>query len=119
MEIADGIQAWTNDEPVDMKKLIEIAKNPNQRFILGPALRKKLEDVNIKEFYTTEYSSDELGQDLKDNITFADLFDCLNKKNDVYDLFGVGDSIIRERMFGKLSNLLNWDYDVIYEMWLR
>ena len=80
MELADGIQAWTNDEPIDMKKLIEMAKNPNQRFILGPALRKKLEDVSIKEFYTTEYSSDELGQDLKDTITFADLLIVLIKR---------------------------------------
>lgn len=38
---------------------------------------------------------------------------------DVYDVLEVADSLIRERVFGKLSEIYAVDYDVVYNMWLR
>ena len=41
------------------------------------------------------------------------------KGGDIYDYIGVGDSLIRERLFTRLSKMLGLDYDHIYEMWLN
>lgn len=75
-------------------------------------------ELKIKDWYTKEFKDDELGAEIKDGITFADLDRALTDKKDVYDVLGVGDSIIRERCFEKLSNLLGVDYDNIYYRWL-
>lgn len=50
--------------------------------------------------------------------TFADVWDALDNGEDVYDAIGADDSIVRERVFGRLAELTGKDYDVIYDMWL-
>jgi hypothetical protein len=75
-------------------------------------------NTKIREWYTTIYADDELGEEIKDDITFADVLETLNNYEDVYEVIGVGDSIIRERIFEKLSILLNKGYDYIYNLWL-
>ena len=74
--------------------------------------------TEIKKWYMENYPTDELGQEIKDNLTFDDVFKALNNYEDVYDTLGVGDSIIRERVFSELARLLNKDYDYIYDLWL-
>jgi len=75
--------------------------------------------MNIKEFYLENYPTDDLGIELKDNTTFTGLLNELHNGNDVYDYIGVGDSLIRERLFAKLSNILNTSYDYIWNLWLK
>ena len=76
----------------------------------------------IKEWYLKEYSSDSLGNQLLDGTTFYDLFYALDRKKDIYiTLFGneeFGDSLIRERVFEKLAEIMGVDYNYIYEQWL-
>lgn len=72
----------------------------------------------IKEYYTSTFPTDELGEELKDGLTFQDLFVALDTYKDIYTLFGIDDSIIRERLFIKLSALMNVDYSYTYEQWL-
>lgn len=73
---------------------------------------------NIKQWYVLNHASDELGHKLDDTLTFQGLWDGLNKGIDIYGLLGVGDSIIRERVFDELAKRKGVDYDVIYNMWL-
>ena len=73
--------------------------------------------TKIKEWYIKEYPTDELGVEIDDDVTFEDLFESLDKN--VYETLGVGDTIIRERTFDKLSKVMNVDYDYIYEKWLK
>jgi hypothetical protein len=75
--------------------------------------------MNIKEFYLNEYPTDELGSELKENTTFSGLLNNLFTENNIYDYIGVGDSIIRERLFSQLSIQLNKDYDYVYNLWLN
>lgn len=75
--------------------------------------------TKIKEWYIKEYPTDELGLEINDEITFEDLFVALDINKDVYEALGVGDSIIRERCFDKLAEIMNVDYDYIFEQWLR
>lgn len=73
--------------------------------------------TKIKEWYMKEYSTDELGAEINNEITFEDLFVALDI--DVYEVLGVGDSVIRERCFEKLAEIMNVDYEDIYYKWLR
>lgn len=76
-------------------------------------------NIKIKDWYVKEYATDELGENINENITFEDLFNTLDNYGDVYKLLGVGDSVIRERVFEKLAEIMEVDYDYIYEQWLK
>ena len=80
------------------------------------------ENSKIKEWYLKEYSTYSVGNDLWDNITLYDLFYALDRRKDIYiTLFGsenLGDSLVRERVFEKLAEIMGVDYNYIYEQWL-
>ena len=78
-----------------------------------------MEKIKIKEWYIKEYPTDELGIEINNDITFYDLFVVLDTYKDVYEALNVWDSIVRERVFGKLAEIMNVDYDYVYEQWLR
>ena len=75
--------------------------------------------MNIKQFYIENYPTDELGIELKDDTNFTGLLNELFTDNDIYGYIGVGDSIIRERLFEKLSEILSCSYDYVYNLWLN
>ena len=75
--------------------------------------------MNIKEFYLENYPTDELGIELNDDTNFTGLLNELITNNDVYGYIGVGDSIIRERLFMELSEILKCSYDYVYNLWLN
>ena len=75
-------------------------------------------DVKIKDWYTTNYSTDDLGEELNKTNTFEDLYNSLNKGDDVYNTMGVGDSLIRERLFEHLAKIKGVPYNFIYQKWL-
>lgn len=79
---------------------------------------KKVMGEDIKKWYMKEYPTDDLGEDLTDGATFYDLFEALKEEVDVYSLIGIGDSLIRERLFLELATIMNVDYEVIYQQWL-
>lgn len=72
----------------------------------------------IKEYYLSNYSADELGNEIDTNSTFVGLFHILDNYGDVYKYLGVADSMIRERIFEKLANEMGVDYNEIYNQWL-
>lgn len=73
--------------------------------------------VSIRDYYTETYPTDEMGPSLK-NISFADFYGGLVMKRDICDWMGVADSLIRERLFSKLADILEKDYDYVYDLWL-
>jgi len=72
--------------------------------------------AEIKEWYQEEFPTDELGAEINPTVTFEDLKENLPN---VYDCLGVSDSLVRERVFTKLANLLSVGYDEIYYEWLN
>lgn len=73
--------------------------------------------MTIKEFYLSNYPSDDLGIDIDPKASFIGLLDALSNGICVYDYIDCGDSIIRERIFAELSNQLGKDYDYVYNLW--
>ena len=75
--------------------------------------------LNVKEWYRGEYPTDDLGEEIKDTVTFEDIFEALDNYRDIYNEIGVTDSLVRERIFEKLAELMEVDYDYVYDQWLR
>lgn len=71
---------------------------------------------NIKNWYKSEFTTDELGEEINPTATFEKL---KNNLPNVYGYLHVTDSIVRERVFSELAERMNVDYDVIYTKWLN
>ena len=70
--------------------------------------------TNINTWYTTEYPTDEYGEQLKKTATFYDLFEALDHYENIYEKFNIEDTLVRERLFEKLSKIMECDYDDVY-----
>lgn len=75
--------------------------------------------ANIKEWYEKTYPTDELGREIDDSITFANVLLGIAQGAEVYDIIGLSDSLIRERIFAEIAARMGCDYNVIYNLWLE
>lgn len=78
----------------------------------------KSEEKNIREWYMETYPTDEIGAKIDKDITFYDLFYGMDRYVCVYEILDVDDSIVRERVFVELAEIMGVDYDYIYDQWL-
>lgn len=75
--------------------------------------------MKIKNWYVEAYPTDELGAEIDSKVSFKDLQEALKTSECVYSVIGVDDSLVRERVFYKLSTILKVGYDTIYNQWLK
>jgi hypothetical protein len=73
---------------------------------------------NIKDYYTTAFPTDELGLELNERATFMEMKSILINQKDFYEYVGVYDSLIRERLFERLAELIGATYNDVYGTWL-
>lgn len=77
------------------------------------------ENTLIADWYQSAYPEDELGEEINPDVTFYDLFQALDRHQDIYKLLGDEiDSVIRERTFEELAKIMKCDYQYIYDQWL-
>ena len=81
--------------------------------------------TEIKNWYLDNYPEDDLGFEIgnsvgKPDIDFQELLDALDDgdKETVYSCYA-DDSVVRERVFAELAELLNVSYDTIYDKWMK
>lgn len=72
----------------------------------------------VQDWYLNAYPDDDLGQRINPDLTFDDAMQAVSLGGDFYDALGVGDSIVRERVFRQLETRTGIPYDTIYEAWL-
>lgn len=72
---------------------------------------------NLRDWYMSAFPTDELGERLNANITLEGVLESLKKGEDIYDFIGVGDSIVRERIFTEIADATGCEYDDIYLLW--
>lgn len=74
----------------------------------------------VATWYRKAYPSDkEMADEMRPyRATFQDVIDALECGEDVYEVIGAGDSIVRERVFEELSKLTGKDYDYFYDKWM-
>lgn len=90
------------------KELLKTLKNTYKNTMQQP----------IKTFYIDCFNDVEGGQELK-NITFGELLQALENGMEIYNYSGACDSIVRERLFILLANILGKKYSYIYNLWLH
>lgn len=76
------------------------------------------EHTKIRDWYVQAYPTDDLGLEIDSHITFLDVFDALDHYQDVYQTIGVGDSVIRERVFAQLAKIMGTPYEYVFNQWL-
>jgi hypothetical protein len=74
--------------------------------------------MKIRKWYIENFPTDDLGKELHGGTTFKGLFSDMDAYQDVYNTLGVYDSVIRERVFVKLAEIMEVDYDYVYEQFL-
>lgn len=73
----------------------------------------------VRNWYMRAYPADELGVGIDPSLTFEDALGAVSRGGGFYDVLGVGDSVVRERIFEELANRAGCTYDDIYEAWLE
>jgi len=74
---------------------------------------------SLQDWYKKEYKTDDLGDKIP-NISFAEaLAMFFNEPEQFDDECTVNDSIVRERIFQKFSELCKVKYDDFYDFWLK
>lgn len=61
---------------------------------------------NVQLWYMQEYPTDSLGESISEIVTFADIQG--KNINEIYDVLGVGDSVVRERVQEKLAEIVGY-----------
>ena len=107
------------DTPEEMEAMNIAEKEIRHKYGLREEKELRHQDLNnnIKDYYVKNYADDKLGNNIKDDVTFLQLYRALKDNTDIYSLLGTADSTIRERVFKELAKILNTNYDYVYNIW--
>ena len=108
-DIYDIDEPETVEEPVNEVSEEEVVETSDEDEL----------NSSVKEWYLNSFDVDNLGSEISENVTFGDVMRCLEEHNDFYECIGVGDSVIRERVFEKLAEILNVEPLTVYYQWLK
>ena len=108
-DIYDIDEPETVEEPVNEVSEEEVVETSDEDEL----------NSSVKEWYLNSFDVDNLGSEISEDVTFGDVMRCLKEHNDFYDCIGVGDSVIRERVFEKLAEILNVEPLTVYYQWLK
>ena len=78
-------------------------------------------DAHLRDWHKLNCPWDDIWRVMRHNTTFRDLLRYIERGGDVYNVIffpGEGDSIVRERLFNALAEMLGVDYDAVYYAWL-
>ena len=74
---------------------------------------------SVRDWYVREFPSDDLGPTIPPLLTFWDAVAALNIGADIYCFLGdAADSVIRERLFSRIAEIVGCGYDTVYNTWM-
>lgn len=73
---------------------------------------------SVRDWYMEAYPDDGLGASIDPQMTFDRALDAVALGSGFYDALGVGDSLVRERVFQELFERTGITYDDIYDAWM-
>lgn len=76
-------------------------------------------NTKVKDWYIANFPTDDCGKHIRGSITFKDVYERLQTGECIYAFLGVYDSMVREIVFDRLSEVMNVDYDDIYNLWIH
>lgn len=74
---------------------------------------------NVRDWYMHAFPEDALGSRISPELTFNAALEAVPRGSGFYDALGVGDSVVRERVFEELCNRYGYTYDEVYDSWLN
>lgn len=93
-------------------------KTPLERLDEERTQKENLQS-NVREWYSRQYPTDDLASELESKTTFGDVRDAIRSGKDVYDILGVEDGVVRERVFRKLAEVIDVPYKAVYDAWIN
>lgn len=75
------------------------------------------EELPVREWYMREFADDPMGERLRQNLTWADLLERMRCGENFHEIINVCDTVVRERIFTRLAEMLLVPYEVIYQLW--
>lgn len=125
--IAEMKRLWNNlkvkPEWLSMEEIEDYEKQMKNEFEKGGEIEGSnvgiAKRTKVKNWYIKNYPTDDLGKGIDDKITFWSLYTMMSQGYNVYSLLEVSDSLVRERVFEKLSTILGIEYNIIYDKWLK
>ena len=119
------VAGWSSGkETAELKASLEVIRSAADEMItdvsekLNELERENSLDMNIGKWYGENFPTDDLATSINPNATFQMLYDALATDN-VYCVIGVADSVVRERCFEKLAEIMKVDYSVIHNKWVN
>ena len=119
------VAGWSSGkETEELKASLEVIRNAADEMItdisekLNELERENSLDMNIGKWYGEKFPTDDSAKSINPNATFQMLYDALTTDN-VYCVIGVADSVVRERCFEKLAEIMKVDYSVIHNKWVN
>jgi len=100
----------------DLRSVSQSVGNYLNKVQEGKDLKHPELNNSVKAYYADSFGKDELNSEIKE-VTFLDLYRALKNKQDVYDLIGVRDSVVRERLFAELARILNQPIAYVNNIW--
>ena len=100
----------------DLRSVSQSVGNYLNKVQEGKDLKHPELNNSVKAYYADSFGKDELNSEIKE-VTFLDLYRALKNKQDVYDLIGVRDSVVRERLFAELARILNQPTAYVNNIW--
>ena len=112
-DLLEGRSETVNAEMFADNVGADITKDTNLLMILN--------DIRTKPaaWYSFTYDDDPIRNDLNQHITWNTLYQGMQNGLDFYELMDCGDSIQRERIFWKMSDIFGTTYDKIYDLWIN
>ena len=123
-KLVNSVEMYVNKEGV--KKIIcynPASKKPTElsKRVSSSAVPSRNSNY-LRVWYASAFPEDDLGKSIAPRATFDGLRKVLlghHHGKDVYEYIGVGDSIIRERLFDELARRLGTSYDYVFNLWLK
>lgn len=75
-------------------------------------------DQGVRDWYKVAFPSDEMGDHIREALTFEDASKAVSLGRFFYDVLGVEDSVVRERVFSEIAYRSNVSYDEVYNAWI-
>lgn len=79
----------------------------------------QLETTTLGAWYKANHPTDDLAEYVREDQTFEDLFNAIDRGKDVYEVIGIGDSIVREHLFGELARIIEMPYNYVFHHWIH
>lgn len=105
-----------------MEDLLAFQKGPLrflEKFLPDTLSSIQMDEGTVRDWYMAAYPTDDMGAELNGSLTFSELVAGDTFDQDIYEVLGVGDSLVRERVFQETASRTGASYQDVYEYFIE